>query len=59
MDESKPGSANPADSPSLADLLDRVRWDDPGSREISPLERTETFFDNFPWDGEEGEEGEE
>lgn len=42
----------------LADLLDGVRWDyDPAQRMLSPLVATARWFEGFPWDGEDGEEG--
>ncbi|HBL27189.1 MAG TPA: hypothetical protein DD490_10175 [Acidobacteria bacterium] len=40
----------------LADALDGVRWDfDPTRRILSPLVATARWFEDFPWDGEEGE----
>ena len=40
----------------LAEALDGVRWDfDPARQIVSPLAATARWFDDFPWDGEEGE----
>jgi hypothetical protein len=44
-------------SPRLAEVLDAVRWDyDPAARLSSPLASTASYFQSFPWDGEEEEE---
>jgi hypothetical protein len=38
----------------LADVLDRVRWDyDPARQVLSPLVVTARWFENFPWEGED------
>ena len=43
--------------PSLAELIDAVRWDyTPDERLLSPLTATARYFEAFPWDGEGGEE---
>ena len=40
----------------LADALDGVRWDfDPAQQILSPLVTTARWFEDFPWDGDEGE----
>lgn len=40
----------------LADALDEVRWDfDPERQVLSPLVTTARWFQDFPWDGDEGE----
>ena len=40
----------------LADALDGVRWDFVAARPVlSPLVATTRWFEDFPWDGEEGE----
>lgn len=40
-------------SSTLADALDRVRWDyDPAQQLLSPLVATARWFEDFPWDGE-------
>lgn len=39
-------------APTLAELLQNVRWDYDSEREdLSPLVPTERFFRDFPWDG--------
>ncbi|MEM9552729.1 MAG: hypothetical protein AAGC60_00600 [Acidobacteriota bacterium] len=51
-DETPPRAKRSGGS-TLADLLDRVRWDyDPVRDDVtSPLVTTERFFDDFPWHG--------
>jgi hypothetical protein len=42
----------------LADALDRVRWEyDPVRGQVSPLVPTALYFQDFPWDGPELEDG--
>jgi hypothetical protein len=54
-------SGQPAGQPAettLADLLDGVRWDfDPARQSLSPLAATSLWFEDFPWEGEDNEEG--
>lgn len=51
-------SAGQPGGQTLADLLDGVRWDfDPARQSLSPLVATARWFEDFPWEGEDGEEG--
>lgn len=44
--------------PALAEVIDAVRWDyDPEDDDVSPLVSTERYFRDFPWDGENPEDG--